>query len=159
MRIPALLVVLALAVPAFGGSRRPQTDPHERTPGPVRFMPEVEVLDPDGQHVFLDGGTFDTLAQAVAEVERISRDGVCVGEGDAGDVELVAVCYPPRTAASDSGAEGVVMSLCSFPGACFSRLPTRDTTAANTTVVHPIPTSVSAPARQRAREEVGVMSP
>lgn len=57
-------------------------------------MLEVEVLEPDGQHVFLDGGTFDTQAQAVIEVERITRDGVCVDFPDPSD-GVAATCYPP----------------------------------------------------------------
>ncbi len=98
MRRALVIAALVLAsANAWGGanSRRPQTDPPERTPGPVRFMLEVEVLDPDGSHVFLDGGTFDTPAQAVAEVERISRDGVCVSPEPPPDAGIEATCYPP----------------------------------------------------------------
>ena len=88
--------LLLLSLNAWGGSgRRPQTDPPERTPGPVRYMLEVEALEPDGAHVLLDGGTFDTQAQAVAEVERIARNGVCVPPPDPGDPGLAATCYPP----------------------------------------------------------------
>lgn len=92
----AFLVMLTLtALASAAGARRPQTDPPERTPGPVRFMLEVKALEPDGAHVLLDGGTFDTQAQAVAEVERITRDGVCVPPQDPGDPGLAATCYPP----------------------------------------------------------------
>lgn len=89
--------LLLLSLNAWGGSgRRPQTDPPEPdTPGPVRFMLEVEVLDADGAHLLLDAGIFDTEAQAVTEVERITREGVCVPPPDPGDPGLAATCYPP----------------------------------------------------------------
>lgn len=94
-RLIALAVVLSLAVPALGGGRRPQTDRPERTPGPVRFTLEAEVLDPDDTHVFVDGGTFDTQAQAVSEVERVTRDGICVSPEPPPDPGTFATCYPP----------------------------------------------------------------
>lgn len=95
-RVLAVSAVLFLtSLGAQAGSLVAQTDPPEReTPGPVRFMLEVEVLDPSDVHVFLDGGTFDTQVQAVAEVERITRDGICVDPADP-DMGLAAVCYPP----------------------------------------------------------------
>lgn len=87
---------LSLALTAAGGRRNQPDGPPERdTPRPIRFMLEIETLDPDGAHVFLDGGTFDTQAQAVTEVERITRDGICVGPEDPGDPGLAATCYPP----------------------------------------------------------------
>lgn len=92
----ATMLLLSAAVAAAGGGRRPQTDPPEPdTPGPVRFMLEVEALEPDGAHVLLDGGIFDSQAQAVTEVERITREGVCVPAPDPGDPGLAATCYPP----------------------------------------------------------------
>lgn len=83
----------ATVVAAPTNTQRPH--PAEReTPGPIRYQLELEVLDPAGQHVLLDVGTFDKLAQAVMEVERITRDGVCVDSPDPDD-GLAAICYPP----------------------------------------------------------------
>jgi len=58
----------------------------------VRYSLEVEVIEPDGAQVLKDAGTFDKLGQAVTEVERINREGLCllIEEG----TELAAVCYP-----------------------------------------------------------------
>jgi hypothetical protein len=92
--IAIALVAFALAVLAAAAPRRPQPDPAERTPGPVRYMIEVEVVEPDETRSWKDAGTFDTLSQAVTEVERITHDGLCIFE-DPSTPELAATCYPP----------------------------------------------------------------
>lgn len=58
----------------------------------VRYQLEVEVLEPDDTHALKEGGLFDTVAEAVAEVERISLRGLCVLDDQP---DSAGTCYPP----------------------------------------------------------------
>lgn len=70
----------------------PDGPPIKEEGGPLRFMVLADALEPDGTQVQLNAGTFDTIALAVAEVERFTVSGLCVVRFPG---ELDLVCYPP----------------------------------------------------------------
>jgi hypothetical protein len=82
LKLVLVLLVAALTTSAMAGDRVI----------PLRYSLEVEVIEPDGAQALKDAGTFDSVRQAVAEGERINREGLCLLIEES--TELAAVCYP-----------------------------------------------------------------